>query len=322
MGLGAEKVETPPELRTPSVNQTAEYGPRLGLARPSWASPFRWKTVILVGPLFWLYGPVLGWLVLQWWHDPNFSHGFFVPAFSLYVFWSKRETLRRMPLSPSWSGLPALLIGLMLLFVGNLGAELFLSRSSLLLVIAGLVVCFFGWAHQREILFPWLFLLLMIPIPAIIFNQVTFPLQLLASRLATGMLQLLGVAVLREGNIIHLAAMDLEVAQACSGIRSLLSLTTLAIIYGYLLENSQRIRVILALAAVPIAVIANSLRIVGTGLIVQFWNRDLAEGFFHAFSGWLIFVLSLSFLFIFHQLLRTFIRPGVRQVTGLNSVIR
>ena len=185
-----------------------------------------------------------------------------------------------------------------------LGAELFLSRVSLLLVIAGLIVLFAGWKFFRALLFPWAFLIFMIPIPAIIFNQITFPLQFLASRVASAVLPLAGVPVLREGNVIMLPDMALEVAEACSGIRSLLSLATLAIIYGYLLEPRKMIRVLLAVAAVPVAVAANSLRIVGTGLLVQYWDPDKAEGFFHAFSGWLIFVVSLAMLFILHHLLR------------------
>lgn len=263
-----------------------------------------WKVGLIAALLIWLYYAVLGRLVLQWWHDPNFSHGFFVPMFSLYVLWLDRRALLKLPSRGSWFGVVILSVGLALLVLGNLGAELFLSRFSLLLVIAGLVISFFGWTHQRRILFPWMFLILMIPIPVIIFNQITFPLQTLASDLATFMLRAVGIPVLRQGHIIVIPAMPLEVAEACSGIRSLLSLTTLTIIYGYLMERSMRIRVILALCAVPIAVFANSLRIVGTGLTVQYWDPDKAEGFFHAFSGWLIFVVSLCMLFAFHRALR------------------
>jgi len=187
------------------------------------------------------------------------------------------------------------------LLVGVFGAELFLSRTSLLLLIAGLISFFMGWQMLRALLFPLLFLLLMVPIPAIIFNQVTFPLQILASKLSAWLLPLLGVPVFREGNVINLPAMPLEVAEACSGIRSLLSLLTLAIMYGYLLEKRIFIRLVLALAAIPIAVAANALRIVGTGLLVQYWDPEKAEGFFHAFSGWLIFVVSLLMLFALHR---------------------
>jgi exosortase len=263
-----------------------------------------WQWAVLSGILLWIYAPVLIHLVRQWERDPNYSHGFFVPAFSLFVLWSEREKLQALPLRPSWSGLVVLATALAILTAGTLGAELFLSRFSLLVAIAGLVILMFGWNHLRAILFPWLFLLLMIPIPTIVFNEITFPLQLLASRAAAHLLPLAGVPVLREGNIIQLPAMALEVAEACSGIRSLMSLTTLAIIYGYLLEPRVSLRVVLALASIPIAVIANSARIVGTGLLVQYWDPEKAQGFFHTFSGWLIFVVSLALLFLLHQALQ------------------
>jgi exosortase len=146
----------------------------------------------------------------------------------------------------------------------------------------------------------------MIPIPAIVFNQITFPLQLLASKVASNVLPWLGVPVLREGNVIVLPAMALEVADACSGIRSLMSLATLAVIYGYLVEQSVSLRVVLALASLPIAVAANSLRVVGTGLLVQYWDPDKAQGFFHEFQGWLMFVASLGMLYLVHRVLRIF----------------
>jgi exosortase len=260
-----------------------------------------WQIVVLVLALVWLYAPVLSHLIGQWVHDPNYSHGFFVPAFSLYVLWQEKDRLRALPLRPSWSGLLILAFGVFVLTAGVLGAELFLSRVSFLFAIAGLVVLMYGWNHLRATAFPWLFLLLMIPIPNILFNQITFPLQLLASKAAAVTLPLLGVPVLREGNVIQLPVMALEVAEACSGIRSLMSLTTLAVIYGYLMETRLWVRVVLAVASIPIAVIANSLRIIGTGLLVQYWDPEKAEGFFHAFSGWLIFVVSLSLLFLLHR---------------------
>ena len=267
-----------------------------------------WQLGVVAVFLGWLYWAILSHLVAQWANDPNFSHGFFVPLLSLFVLWGDRTRLSTLSLKPSWTGLLLLGAGLCVLIVGVLGAELFLSRFSLLLVIAALVVLFAGWEYFRVVLFPWAFLILMIPIPAIIFNQITFPLQLLASTAASAILPLFGVPVLREGNIILLPQMALEVAEACSGIRSLLSLVTLAIIYGYLMETRIWIRVLLACAAIPIAVAANSLRIVGTGLLIQYWDPAKAEGFFHTFSGWLIFVISLLMLFLLHQVLRMTLR--------------
>ena len=270
------------------------------------AGPSLWQTVVLTALLFWLYMPTLAHLVGQWWQDPNFSHGFFVPLFAAFVVWQERTKLAGLTLRPSWWGLPFLGFGLSLLVVGQMGAELFLSRLSLLIVLAGLIVLFCGWSFFRALLFPWAFLLLMIPIPAIVFNQITFPLQLLASQVASTVLPWLGVPVLREGNVIVLPAMALEVADACSGIRSLMSLATLAVIYGYLMERKIAVRVLLAVASLPIAVAANSFRVVITGLLVQYWDPDKAQGFFHEFQGWLMFVASLLMLYLLHRLIRIF----------------
>ena len=254
--------------------------------------------VLLVG---FVYRAILLRLVDNWWRDPNFSHGFFVPAFSLFVVWQERGRLLAIERRPSWWGAAVLAGALGVMIVGVLGAELFLQRSSLVLVIAGLIIQFFGWRVFRALIFPWAVLFLMIPIPTIVFNQITFPLQLLASRLATSLLTLIGVPVLREGNVIQLPIMSLEVAEACSGIRSLVSLTTLAVIYGYFIETRTGRRIVLALFAIPIAVAANAMRVMGTGLVAQYWDPAKAEGFFHEFSGWIIFVLSLGMLLLVHR---------------------
>jgi exosortase len=265
-----------------------------------------WQAIVLTVVIGFLYRSILWKLVGQWWTDPNFSHGFVVPIFSGFVVWQRRHSLGKLPLNPSWLGLPVIIAALMTLMVGVLGAELFLSRSSLVLLLAGLIIYFAGWQFFRELLFPWLFLFLMIPIPTIVFNEIAFPLQFFASRLATDILRFLGVPVLREGNIIVLPNMPLEVAEACSGIRSLMSLATMAIIYGYLVDAKFWRRAILTLMALPVAIVANAFRIVGTGLTVQYWDPDKGQGFFHEFSGWFIFVVSLAMLLGLDAVLRRF----------------
>lgn len=255
---------------------------------------------VLATLIFVLYFNTLQHLAMQWWSDDNYSHGFFVPLFSLLVTWLNRGKLAQIPIRPSWLGLLVIAGALGILVVGTLGVELFLSRTSLLFLLAGLVIYFLGWPYFRAVLFPWAVLFLMVPIPAIIFNQIAFPLQMLASRLASSLLALADVPVLREGNVIQLPTMTLEVVEACSGIRSLVSLGTLAVFYGYFMEPRVIRRVILALAAVPIAVIANALRVMGTGLLGYFWDPTKAQGFFHALQGWLLFVLSLLMLFGLH----------------------
>jgi len=271
---------------------------------PRLASVPYWQLAVLAALTLWAYGSTLAHLLGQWWHDPNFSHGFFVPLFSAFVIWQERERLARLVPKPAWSGIAFIALGLIVLMVGRMGAELFLARSSLLLVLAGAIILFFGWNVFRVLFFPWAFLLLMIPIPAIIFNKITFPLQILASKVAATSLPLFGVPCFRDGNVINLPSIALEVAEACSGIRSLMSLVTLAIIYGYLVDKRLWVRWVLALASVPIAVLANSVRIIGTGLLAQYWDPNKAEGYFHASWGWIIFVVSLGMLYATHVLIR------------------
>jgi exosortase len=262
---------------------------------------FAWGSALIGALTLAVYYRVLAKLVTDWWQIPDFSHGFLVPFFAAYLVWAKRKTLLNTRLAPSWSGVAVVGLGLAVLLLGVYGAELFLARISLVILLAGIVLSFGGWRLLKELRFALLVLLLAIPIPAIIFNEITFPLQILASKLASALLPLFGVPVLREGNVIELPAMKLEVAEACSGIRSLMSLFTLAIFYGYFLERSSLRRVVLALASIPIAIAANAVRIFGTGLCVQYWDPDKAEGFFHEFSGWVMFLVSLACLFMVHR---------------------
>ena len=296
---------------TPS--QDAQAANDLAETAKGWRTWF-WQpglVAILVG---YIYYPILAFLLRDWWNDPDASHGFLVIPFSAFVIYLSRRRWMNLPLAPSWLGLPICAGALGLLVVGVLGVEFFLSRSSLVFLVAGLIIYFLGWRHFRVLFFPWAFLFLMIPIPAIIFNHIAFPLQLLASRFATATLELVGVPVFREGNIIHLASTSLEVAEACSGIRSLLSLVTLAIIYGYFLETRAGRRVIFAIVAIPIAVVANGLRVVGTGLVADFWDPEKAEGFFHTFSGWVIFVIAMVMLFSIDYFMRRFDKWRGREV--------
>jgi exosortase len=277
----------------------------------SWQS---WIQVSLLAALLaLLYHHILAALAVQWWEDPNYSHGFFVPFFGGWIVWKERKRILAEPVNSSWWGLLVVLGGLGILVLGVLGAELFLSRTSFLIVIAGLIIQFQGWRRFRSMLFPWAVLFLMIPLPVIIFNQIALPLQFLASRLASGLLSLVGVPVLREGNVINLPSLSLDVVEACSGLRSLESLVTLAVFYGYLFEPRASLRLLLVLSSIPIAVAANGFRIMGCGVLGEYWSPDKAEGFFHMFSGWLVFVFSLGLLVLFHKILGWFVpRPHSR----------
>jgi exosortase len=248
----------------------------------------------------WLYAPLAIRLAILWWRDPNYTHGFFVPLFSLFLIWERREKLAAIRIQPSWSGLVILLFALLTLVLGTIDSRFFLSRLSLLFFVAGMVVFLAGWRHLAAVAFPLAFLVLMIPSVTLL-EKITFPLQMIASKTASFILLLIGIPAVREGNIILLPHARLEVAEACSGIRSLFSLITLTVIYGYVAETKIIVRVLLALLAIPVSVLANALRIAVTGVVVEHWGIAGAEGTLHMLSGWLIFAGSLALVFLLHR---------------------
>jgi exosortase len=280
----------------------------LGLPRAdesSVSSRVNWLPYAIIATLLCvLYYRVGIKLVYDWYTLTDFGHGFLVPFFAAFLVWDKRKVISTTPIKQAWAGIALVVLAIAVLILGVYGVELFTARFSFVMLLTGLVWTFFGWPMVRELRFPLLVLILAIPFPAIVFNQITFPLQLFASRIASEILPMLGVPVLLDGNVIQLPVMPLEVAEACSGIRSLMSLFTLAVFYGYFLERTTSRRVILALASIPIAVTANVFRIVGTGLCVQYWDPDKALGFFHEFSGWVMFVISLGCLYLVHRVMR------------------
>jgi exosortase len=249
-----------------------------------------------------VYFPVLSSLVRQWASDENYSHGFIIIPFAVYFAWQKRQALEALPAQPSNAGLLIVAGSLATFLAGLLGAELFLTRISLIGLLGGSIWFLFGWRHLRLLAFPLLLLILMVPLPAMVFNQIAFPLQLFASRVGESALKMAGVPVLREGNVLELASTKLEVAQACSGIRSLVSLLTLGILLGKLTEPRLSVRVLLALLTVPVAIAANAARVAGTGLAANWIGPEAAEGFFHAFSGWLVFVAAFGLLLLAQQM--------------------
>jgi exosortase len=253
--------------------------------------------VVLAAALL-LYWPILVKLVHDWATDDNYSHGFFILPLAGYFVWERRSRLAATPIRPALSGLIIIAAGLAILLVGRLGADLFLPRVSLLAVLAGAIVYLAGWRVVGVLAFPLAFLLLMIPLPAIVFNQVAFPLQLLASTVGASVVSALGIPVLREGNLIVLARTTLEVAEACSGIRSLVSLLTLGIVYGYFTDSRASVRTMIALSTIPIAIVANAARVTGTGIAAHYYGDRVAHGFLHSFSGWVVFGVALVLVLI------------------------
>jgi exosortase len=276
------------------------------------ANAFGWRGLLLLVVLGGLYAAVIGRLVGQWYNDPDYGHGFIVPLVSAYLLWQRRDRLREIPLKPSPWGMLIVLFTIGLLFLGSLGAELFLTRVSLVGTAVGLVVYFCGWSHLRATAFPIGFLFFAIPIPVLIYNEIVFPLQFIASRFATSFLELLNLfPIMREGNVLVMPGMRLEVVEACSGIRSLMSLLALAAGYGYLAERSVAVRWLLILAMVPLAIISNGTRVMITALMANYIGPQAAEGFVHEFSGWVIFVFATALFLGLHASM-TFVRRNLR----------
>ena len=248
------------------------------------------------------YAPVLERLVRNWIDDPDMGHAFFVPVIAGYIAWQRRDEILTCPLRSSPWGLAVVAFGALQLYIATLGAELFLARTAFIVSLAGVVLYLGGWRSLRLLAFPLFLLCFMVPIPAILYNQVTFPLQLIASRVAEVSLSLLGLPVLREGNVIELPSQTLNVVEACSGIRSLLSLSFLSLVYAYFFDKKVWMRAVLLLATIPIAIAANASRVTLTGILSEY-QPDLAEGFFHSAEGWVIFMVALVMLVVVHRLI-------------------
>jgi len=271
-----------------------------------------WSAFILTG-LAAIYAPLAGKLVRDWMNLPDFNHGFLIPVVSGYMIFLKRkklaEILPKVPVGER-GGIFLIAAGVLILAVGRLANEHFILRMSLPLILGGCIWQIFGRAVLRELLFPIAYLVFMFPIPSILLEKITFPLQLVASRFAAFFLDMGGVPVLREGNVIQLPNMSLEVVEACSGIRSLISLLALSAVFAYLFQKQQWRRAVLVASAIPIAVITNIIRVTGTGMLAHKFGGRAAEGFYHDISGWLVFVVAFICLSGINRLI------GCRGVSG------
>jgi len=255
-------------------------------------------SVVLAAALTYAYWDVAVSLVRQWSADGNYSHGFLILPAAAYFAWRRRARLAELPLQPRASGLVVVAGSLALLAAGVAASELFVARVSVIGVLAGSVLFLFGLHHLRVLAFPLAFLLLMIPLPEIVFNQLALPLQLVASQVGEVTLRAFGIPVLRDGNVLELVGMRLEVAEACSGIRSIVSLLTFAIVLAQLGGASASRAWILVVATIPIAVLANATRVAATGLAAQQFGPAVVEGELHSASGMLVFLVAVGALLL------------------------
>lgn len=307
------------------------------------ATPLQlWKPLAIAAALAFLYWTMLAKLGHDWWTDENYSHGLLIPLIIGYLLWTERERLTRAAERPSlwWGGL-GVAFALLALWAGTAGAELYVQRMSLVLMLAGIVVYFWGFRLLKLLFVPLGLLVLAIPIPTILFNKIAFPLQLFASSVAVWAMRLFDIPVLRQGNIIELMPLNsretktLEVVEACSGIRSLMTLVTLAVVFAYFTHPKRNDKgdgtgggsallsalkhypfwrsAILVASAVPIAILTNALRVSGTGVLAHYYGTQVADGFFHSFSGWVVYIVAFLLLFAVGWLLD---RVGARGGKG------
>jgi exosortase len=263
-----------------------------------------WYLVLLLPLLAAVYATIMPGMALQWMEDPNYSHGFLVPLIAGYFVYRSRRELASADVRPSFWGLPVIIGSLALLVVGIAGTEYFSMRSSLVFLLAGMVLYLFGRDVFKILALPIGFLLFMVPLPYIVYDAIAFPLKLFITKVSVFALKAMGVIVWREGNIIMFPETILEVADACSGLRSLVSLAALAVAMAFLTQKTATKRLLLILSAIPIAIVTNMLRVIVTGFLAQYYGAAAAEGFFHEFAGMAVFVVAMVLLFVVGTVLR------------------
>lgn len=273
------------------------------VSQPSHVSTLAYlKAVALLVIVAALYWSIISDLAVEWWTEEASSYGMLIPPVALFIAWQRREQTFAHPAQPDTRGPWLVGFACMTFLLGSLAAEFFLSRISFVLLLAGLIWTFWGWRRFRTLLFPFVLLATMVPLPAIVFTAIAAPLQLLASALATNFAQSLGVSIYRDGNIIYLANTSLGVAEACSGLNSLSSMAVASLLLGFLEDPSPLGRFLLFILSIPLAIFVNVIRVTGTALLADY-RPALAMGFYHAFSGWLIFVVGFGTLWLLAKLI-------------------
>ncbi|MDJ0784833.1 MAG: VPLPA-CTERM-specific exosortase XrtD [Desulfosarcinaceae bacterium] len=259
--------------------------------------------VILLSVIALAYWDTIGGLYRQWTSNEDYSHGLLVGPIAIYLLWERRRSISDTVFQTDWRGLMLMVIALMLHVVGELGAELFTVRFSMLLCLVGGVWVIYGGRLVRTAWFPLAFLFMMLPLPGFIYRNLTFSLQLLSTTLSVKLLHLTGISAYQEGNIIDIGITQFQVVDACNGLRYILPLMTLGILMASFGQRPIWKRLVLVAMTIPVAILANVLRIFATGLLASLWGLNIAEGFFHSFSGFIVFLFSLSVLLIIMRLL-------------------
>jgi exosortase D (VPLPA-CTERM-specific) len=300
-----------------------------------------WKPALIVVSLAFLYGNMLAKLAGDWWTDENYSHGLLVPFVIGGIIWLEFDRLKSVSQNPNfWLGFIGVFSAILMLLGGSLGAELFMQRISIVVMLAAIVIYFFGLQILKLLVIPFGLLVFAIPIPQIIFNKIAFPLQIFASQMAIWGIRVFEVPSLRNGNVIEILprgatqTISLEVVEACSGIRSLMTLVTLALVLAYFTREKSAVgkpfyrnfnfyqAVILMLSAIPIAILTNAARVTSTGILTYYYGKSMVDGFVHELSGWLVYVVALVLLAAVNFLIKRFhrISDSKFQISDSNEV--
>jgi exosortase len=261
-----------------------------------------WLLLPLLAMAF-MYLGIVGGMVDDWINDENYSHGFMVPGIAAFFLWRLRKELAVCPSAPSYWGVLPLLLGGAMYLAGTVVQEYFLMRSSLIVILAGAIWLLLGFRILKLMALPVGYLIFMVPLPYTIYNSLAFPLKLFVTRVSVFLLKLTGLPVMREGNVIIFPNITLEVVEACSGMRSLVSLVAMGVAYAFIILKHPWQRVLLVLGTVPIAVASNVLRVYGTGVLSRYYGAAAAEGFFHEFAGIAVFLVALAGLILFGSFL-------------------
>lgn len=267
--------------------------------------PFLFLAALAIALAYW---NVAHGLVLDWLHDENNSHGFLVPLVSAFLIWRRRDALARQPVSSSLAGLAIACLGTMMLLFGWFSTEYYTQRLSLIVVLSGCTIYWYGWNIFSVLLAPLAYLILMIPIPAIIYDAIAFPLKLFVAKVSVTVMKAMGILVVREGNIMAFPNITLEVVNACSGLRSLTSLLAIGLAYTMLFVHVRCQKWLIFFLIFPIALVSNMVRVIGTGILAQYFGPAAAEGFFHEFAGIVVFFSSLAMLLFAHHIISKVIR--------------
>ena len=240
-----------------------------------------------------IFLPVFISLVKFWTNSEDYSHGFFILPLSLYIIWQKKDTLKKIPVQPSNWGLFIIIFFLLVFIIARVGEIATLSPICMISIFIGIIIYFYGFLIFKELSFPLLFLFFMIPVPSQIYSALTIPLQLFVTKATVFIVSLLRVPIYREGNVIHLADHTMQVVQACSGLRSMMSLLVLGAVFGYFTLASNTLRFVLFVTTVPVSIIVNIFRVFLMVTAYHYFGYDLTADSIHTTFGMIIFIIAL-----------------------------